>query len=62
MSRLKRQNQQPVLAVEEYVISGIQYAPTAQMADSDRLNTNGKVHIYIHLTKLLIWLLSHLLK
>lgn len=37
-------------------------APTAQMADSDSLNTNGKVHIQIHLTKMLIWLLSCRLK
>lgn len=51
LSRIKRQNQQSVLAVEEYVISNIcQYksnAPSAQMTDSDL------VHIYIHLTKLL---------
>lgn len=62
LSRIKRRNQQSVLAVEKYVISNIcQYrsnAPTAQMADPDSLNTNGKVHIHIHLTELLIWLLS----
>lgn len=38
-------------------VCNFKYIPiqvTAQMAGSDNLNTNGNIHIYIHLTKLLI--------